>query len=478
MSLEPGTLVATHYRVLRQLGKGGMGEVFAAENLRTGRHVAIKLLRAEAKQKLTAIERSRREARAAGAIRSPFVTEVYDVEDDPEHGIVLVFELLEGESLVERLKRTGPIPFPEVWTTVEAVWAGLADAHAAGIIHRDLKPSNVFLDYSSGTVAVKIVDFGISKLPRALSGDSLTQAGQSLGTFSFMPPEQVGKAKSVDQRADIYACATLVFQSLTGRLPFAAKNSVAMMELKLKHDARSMSEASGAVFDERLEAFVRKGLARDPGDRFQTALEALSEWRRLRPEGAPSLTNAWVPPVERSERNGLPGDASPRRSKAAAQNDAAPSTFLPSSTIPVPQYDAVVIEHVDSSGRRPVKRAGSGTHPMTSVDSPPASAPPEVSFATSATPAQDSGQSSANARALSIAAAEFPTVGGAPASAHPLAISATDSLDSRTTVRRGASTALRKRPPEWAARLRVILLGAALMLFGFGCVVAIMKYLR
>ena len=289
MPIEPGTVIAKRYRVTNQLGKGGMGEVFSAENTRTGRMVALKVLRAESKQKQSAIERFRREARAAGAINSDFVTQVLDVEDDPEHGIVLVFELLEGESLVERLKRTGPVPYVELWGIVEAVWMGLADAHASGIIHRDLKPSNVFLEQRRGGRRVKILDFGISKLPKKISTQSLTQVGQSLGTFSFMPPEQIGKAKSVDHRADIYACTTLIYQALSGKLPYHAKNVVAMMELKNKTEPRTLGEVMKTPIDPQLEGFIARGLARNPDERYQTAVEALEHWRAIRPAGAASV---------------------------------------------------------------------------------------------------------------------------------------------------------------------------------------------
>jgi serine/threonine-protein kinase len=264
-----------------------MGEVFAAENIRTGRPVALKLLRSDSKGKSSAIARFRQEARAAGSINSDHVTQVLDVEDDPEHGVVLVFELLEGESLIDRLKRTGPIPFDELWTVIDQVWMGLAAAHKVGIIHRDLKPSNIFLEArQDGTTRVKILDFGISKLPKEMGGETLTEMGQSLGTFSFMPPEQIGKAKTVDHRADIYACATMIYQSLTGQLPYASRNILQMVELKGKTDARKLSEASGGPVDPRIEAFVAQGLARDPGKRFQTANEAMSAWRALRPRTA------------------------------------------------------------------------------------------------------------------------------------------------------------------------------------------------
>jgi len=241
LDLEPGTVVANRYRIGRPLGRGGMGEVFAAENIRTGRPVAIKLLRQDSKGKSSAVARFRQEARAAGRINSDHVTQVLDVEEDTEHGVVLVFELLEGESLIDRLKRTGPIPFDELWPIIEQVWMGLADAHRADIIHRDLKPSNVFLERRpDGSTRVKILDFGISKVPKEVGGETLTEMGQSLGTFSFMPPEQIGKAKTVDHRADIYACTTLIYQSLTGQLPYSARNILVMVEMKTKTDARTI----------------------------------------------------------------------------------------------------------------------------------------------------------------------------------------------------------------------------------------------
>ncbi|MDI1482604.1 serine/threonine-protein kinase [Polyangium sp. y55x31] len=290
MEIEAGTLIANRYRVIRPLGRGGMGEVFAAENTRTGRPVAIKVLHADAKAKHSAVERFRREARAAGSINSDYVTQVLDVEEDANFGIVLVFELLEGESLIDRLKRTGPIHFDELYVIIEQVWMGLADAHRVKIIHRDLKPSNVFLERRpDGSTRVKILDFGISKLPKEMEGETLTEMGQSLGTFSFMPPEQIGKAKMVDERADIYACTTMIYQSLTGQLPYLAKNVLVMVEMKAKAPPRRIGDAMDGPIDPRLESFVARGLARDPDQRFQTATEALAAWRELSPRssGAP-----------------------------------------------------------------------------------------------------------------------------------------------------------------------------------------------
>lgn len=283
MEIEAGTVLASRYRVQKPLGRGGMGEVFAAENIRTGRVVAVKVLRADAKQKSSAVARFKREARAAGAIHSDYVTQVLDVEEDEEHGILIVFEMLEGESLIERLKRAGPMSFDELFPLVEQIWMGLVDAHKAGVIHRDLKPSNVFLERRpDGGVRVKLLDFGISKLPREVGGETLTEMGQSLGTFSFMPPEQIGKAKTVDHRADIYAVATLIYQALSGQLPYAARNILQMVELKTKNEPRKLGEVLDQPVDPALERFLAKALARDPEHRQESAAEALEAWRELR----------------------------------------------------------------------------------------------------------------------------------------------------------------------------------------------------
>jgi serine/threonine-protein kinase len=324
-----------------------MGEVYAAENTRTGRHVAVKLLRADSKSKSSAIERFRREARAAGSINSDHVTQVLDVEEDAEHGIVLVFELLEGESLIDRLKRTGPIPFDELYGIIEQVWMGLADAHRVGIIHRDLKPSNVFLERRpDGQMRVKILDFGISKLPKEMGGETLTEMGQSLGTFSFMPPEQIGKAKTVDHRADIYACATLIYQAMSGQLPYNARNILVMVDLKSKTDPRPLAEVMEQPVDPQLEEFLARGLARDPAHRFQSALDALAAWRELRPAhlGAPmstvsSVASSVPPPLgptrSASQVMPVPSSGTPRSTSAGA-SPASP----PALTTPRPGYPA------------------------------------------------------------------------------------------------------------------------------------------
>ncbi len=290
MELHPGTIVAERYEVLGPLGRGGMGEVYTARNLRTERRVALKLLRADAKFRADAIERFRREARAAGMISSEFVTQVFDIEDDPDWGIVIVFELLEGESLLERLRRTGPMTPATLHPVIAQILHGLTAAHAAGVIHRDLKPSNIFLERrADGSSRVKILDFGISKLPKGMTKNTLTEPGQSLGSFMFMPPEQIHSAGRVDARADLYAVGTLAFQALTGHLPFDSTNVVELVRLKSSTNPRSLAQVLGRPTPPDLEAWIAHALARDVNARFQSANDAALAWAQLGPPGA-SLT--------------------------------------------------------------------------------------------------------------------------------------------------------------------------------------------
>jgi eukaryotic-like serine/threonine-protein kinase len=279
LELSPGTIVAHHYRISRRLGRGG---AFAAESIPSGRPVVIELLARNALRESEDLLRFLQRARAVQGIESEHVVKLLGVEDDPQLGAALIFELLEGESLLDRLERTGPIPFDELWPIIEQVWVGLADVHRAGIVHCDLNSSNLFLEQrADGPPRVKLLGFGLEKVPEKAT-DKMREA-PPLGTFSFMPPEQIGKATTVDPRADIYACATLVYQSLTGQLPYPARNILVMVEMKTKIDARKLGDAMAGPVDPRLEELVARGLARDPGKRFPTAVDALSAWRALRP---------------------------------------------------------------------------------------------------------------------------------------------------------------------------------------------------
>jgi eukaryotic-like serine/threonine-protein kinase len=205
-----GSVLAGRFRVLRQLGEGGMGVVLEAENTQTGKRVAIKWLRAALASQPDAVERFLREARASARVRHPNVVDVYDVVQEADSAF-LVMELLEGELLTAVLERGG-IPAHELIALLLDAMRGVAAAHKQGVIHRDIKPDNIFLEFESdrGRRTPKVLDFGISKLS---AGEplSLTQAGVTLGTPLYMSLEQLRGADDIDERTDVYAFGVILY---------------------------------------------------------------------------------------------------------------------------------------------------------------------------------------------------------------------------------------------------------------------------
>ncbi len=320
VAIHPGDILAG-YRVTRLLGRGGMGEVWAATSegldLRPGalpkpRRVAIKVLLARAAVKPDLVRRFQREAEAAAAIKSPFVCQLVEVGETDEGAHLLVFEHLTGESLADRLKREQYLPLSEVGPILDDVLQGLAAAHAAGVIHRDLKPGNLFLEtleagptsyappsggfgYSSPpppspgdeprAERAKILDFGISKLTRREKEEpTLTAFDATLGSFAYMAPEQVRGAARADERADIYALGAVAFRALSGRLPFEGATAAMLVAMKLDRAAPSLEDATGGEkWPAGVERFLERALERRRERRYATAQEALAAWREIQP---------------------------------------------------------------------------------------------------------------------------------------------------------------------------------------------------
>lgn len=271
------------YRIIAEIGHGGMGGVYEASRLGDGLRVAVKLLRPETRFLHEAAERLKREAIVAASIKSNHVARVIEVLEDPEHGTAVVFEFLEGETLEDRLKRDRTLERGELVPIVEQVLTGLAEAHDEQIVHRDLKPSNIFLQrQQGGGTQVKLLDFGVVKLPTEMGFESLTQRRQNLGTFSYMPPEQIMTPSMVDPRADLYACGAVVFRMLTGELPHRARSVGDLILQKRSQPARKLNDvlpAGTALIPAPVVEFVEKMLAMDPQSRYQDARQALEAWR-------------------------------------------------------------------------------------------------------------------------------------------------------------------------------------------------------
>jgi serine/threonine-protein kinase len=293
LSIGPGAILGGKYRLEDSIGRGGMGEVFEATDLANGSRVAIKVVSRGFLDTML-VERLRREAEAARRVNSEFVPQLYDVDKTPDGELFLVMELLYGETLSSRMRRRGGLlTWEEVHHLGEDVLRGLFDAHAAGVIHRDLKPGNIFIESLPGRhERARILDFGVCKLD-AHDGESLTTTGEAVGTIAYMAPEQIRGASKVDERADLYAFAMVVFETLSGRLAYDAGGSIALIAQKLERPARSIRDLGRMPMPEGLESLIGRCLARRPAERPASAAELLREWRAL---GPPTYVPVPLPP--------------------------------------------------------------------------------------------------------------------------------------------------------------------------------------
>jgi serine/threonine-protein kinase len=287
--LAAGDLIDQRYRVTELLGRGGMGEVWAAVCLEDQTEVAIKVLLERTSRKTDIVARFKREAKVAARIRSTYVCALLDTARTPAGGLALVFERLHGESLSDRLKRENDLTFGDVDRIMRDVWKGLVDAHAAGVLHRDLKPGNVFLTRQQGADPERavILDFGVSKIKKAarlVDEPSLTAFDGTVGSFAYMAPEQVRGAARVDERADIYATGALAFRALTGRLPFEGATVKMVVSLKMGRPPPSLEEVTGVRWPKVIEHFFAHSLARGPSQRYATAQEAQTAWKEVSEE--------------------------------------------------------------------------------------------------------------------------------------------------------------------------------------------------
>ena len=235
VDLDLGTLVGS-YRLIEVLGEGGMGRVYVAEHVRLGRRVAVKKLRNELVSNPTAVARFFSEARAVNRISHDNIVEITDFLEQPGGDNYIIMELLKGEDLAHRLQRKRILPLPRAFDIAAQTASALSAVHAAGMIHRDLKPDNIFLIERGGNPDfVKVLDFGVAKLTdtsdRGGIAMHVTAAGQIIGTPEYMSPEQAG-GMSVDFRTDIYALGVILYEMITGDLPFQAKS---FGELLIQH---------------------------------------------------------------------------------------------------------------------------------------------------------------------------------------------------------------------------------------------------
>ena len=272
--MDPGTQLGP-YEITEQLGAGGMGEVYLAQDTRLGRKVAIKVLPAEFASDPERLARFEQEARAAAALNHPHIAAVFDVGTEAGTHF-MVQEYLEGDTLREPLQK-GALPLKKALGLATEIAEALAAAHAAGIIHRDLKPENIFVTKEGHA---KVLDFGLAKLTEVSvtgSPGGATQsptmmgtvAGQVMGTAGYMAPEQVN-GEEVDQRTDLFAFGCVLYETITGQQPFAGKSIPDTLSRILHDEPEPLVEVDESLPFE-LQRIVKKCLAKEPAKRYQTA---------------------------------------------------------------------------------------------------------------------------------------------------------------------------------------------------------------
>ncbi len=272
MPLLPGRLVTESLRLVRLLGKGGMGSVWVADHLALHTQVAVKFMSAAALEDPTLISRFEREASAAAQIKSPHVVQTLDHGlMSPEGVPFIVMELLEGEDLASRLKRFGPAPMREVQAVLSQAGKALAKAHQAGIVHRDIKPDNLFLLDADGDLFVKVLDFGVAKQASDASL-GMTSTGSTVGTPHYMSPEQLLSAKHIDHRCDLWALAVVAYRMLTGRLPFRGE-TLGALSVALHQGVFQPPSAFRPDLGPAVDAWFARALNREIEARFASVKE-------------------------------------------------------------------------------------------------------------------------------------------------------------------------------------------------------------
>ena len=325
--------LAGRYRILRKIGEGGMGIVYEAIHVMIEKHVALKVLREDFSHREDVVERFRQEAKSASRIGHEHIIDISDFGVTPSGAHFFVMELLHGRDLAEELELRGPLPTRRAVAISLQCAKALEAAHAKGIVHRDMKPENIFLvQRDTGDDFVKIVDFGIAKMSdietgRAIPGRKITSTGMIFGTPEYMSPEQAA-GKALDHRVDIYGMGVILYELLTGRVPFCGDTFMGILTQHMFEQAppiRLVNPGCSAPLE--VEQLIGRMLSKDPAERPQSMTLLAAELAQILQ--FLSLTSSSLPPPGTITHldQPLPRFARPAASAAANAPRLAPGEF-------------------------------------------------------------------------------------------------------------------------------------------------------
>jgi serine/threonine-protein kinase len=331
--------------VVDRIGSGGMGSVYKAEQPSMNRMVAIKVLHPRFVTRDDLVARFRREARAMSQLSHPNTARVYKYGALDDGSVYFVMDYLEGRNLAAEVRENGPMEPERAVRVMAQVCGALEEAHRAGIVHRDLKPENVFLTKQGGTTDFpKVLDFGLAKMSEKQMGNGsmmFTQQGMVFGTPEFMSPEQA-QGEPIDNRSDIYSLALILYELITGKLPFDAKSPLDIMKAHVRDAPIPLSNrVPGKAFWPELEAVISKALAKQPADRYESAAQFGEALLGCLPK--PSEAKASEAPKRASRRADSPGVTTSEDETEIVRTEQASGTEQPALSVPRSRLPTVVL---------------------------------------------------------------------------------------------------------------------------------------